>query len=36
MNRMVEGHGITAGADYFALSGRRLKEMGYARLNELL
>lgn len=36
MNRMVEGHGITAGPDYFALSGKRLKEMGYARLNELL
>lgn len=36
MNRMVEGHGITAGADYFATSGQRLKEVGYAGLNRLL
>ena len=36
MNRMVEGHGITAGAEYFALSGHRLKEVGYAGLNRLL
>lgn len=36
MNRMVEGHGITAGADYFATSGVRLKEVGYAGLNQLL
>lgn len=36
MNRMVEGHGITAGADYFATSGARLQEIGYAGLNQLL
>jgi uncharacterized peroxidase-related enzyme len=36
MNRMVEGHGITAGADYFEKSGRRLEELGYAGLNRLL
>lgn len=36
MNRMVEGHGIRAGADYFARSGTRLKELGYAGLNQLL
>jgi uncharacterized peroxidase-related enzyme len=36
MNRMVEGHGITGGADYFATSGHRLKEVGYAGLNRLL
>jgi uncharacterized peroxidase-related enzyme len=36
MNRMVEGHGITAGPEYFATSGRRLKEVGYAGLNRLL
>jgi len=36
MNRMVEGHGISAGPDYFAESGRRLNETGYAGLNRLL
>lgn len=36
MNRMVEGHGITAGPEYFAKSGQRLKEVGYAGLNKLL
>lgn len=36
MNRMVEGHGIKAGPDYFATSGHRLKEVGYAGLNRLL
>jgi len=36
MNRMVEGHGITADADYFTKSGARLKEVGYAGLNQLL
>lgn len=36
MNRMVEGHGISAGPDYFAESGKRLKETGYAGLNRLL
>jgi uncharacterized peroxidase-related enzyme len=36
MNRMVEGHGIRAGADYFATSGKRLEELGYAGLGRLL
>lgn len=36
MNRMVEGHGIRAGADYFERSGVRLKEVGYAGLTGLL
>ncbi|HEY7593872.1 MAG TPA: peroxidase [Actinophytocola sp.] len=36
MNRMVEGHGITAGPEYFAKSGQRLKDTGYAGLNRLL
>lgn len=36
MNRMVEGHGIKAGPDYFAESGARLEKMGYAKLNQLL
>jgi uncharacterized peroxidase-related enzyme len=36
MNRMVEGHGIRAGADYFAVSGARLKEVGYAGLTTLI
>jgi uncharacterized peroxidase-related enzyme len=36
MNRMVEGHGIAAGPDYYATSGNRLKEVWYAGLNRLL
>lgn len=36
MNRMVEGHGIKAGPDYFAESGERLSKVGYAGLNQLL
>ncbi|HEY0449917.1 carboxymuconolactone decarboxylase family protein [Actinophytocola sp.] len=36
MNRMVEGHGISAGPDYFAESGERLKKVGYAGLNQVL
>jgi hypothetical protein len=36
MNRMVEGHGISAGPDYFAESGERLKNVGYAGLNRLV
>ena len=36
MNRMVEGLGVTAGPDYFATSGRRLREVGYAGLGPLL
>jgi uncharacterized peroxidase-related enzyme len=36
MNRMVEGHGISAGPEYFAESGARLERMGYAGLNRLL
>lgn len=35
MNRMVEGHGIRAGADYFETSGKRLEELGYAGLGRL-
>jgi uncharacterized peroxidase-related enzyme len=35
MNRMVEGHGIRAGADYFETSGKRLEELGYAGLGSL-
>lgn len=36
MNRMVDGLGITADADYFATSGTRLHELGYAGLGPLL
>jgi len=36
MNRMVEGHGISAGPEYFAESGARLERLGYAGLNQLL
>jgi uncharacterized peroxidase-related enzyme len=36
MNRMVEGHGIRAGADYFETSGKRLEELGYSGLAQLL
>ena len=37
MNRLVEGLGITAGADYFATASRRLAgEAGYAGLRTLL
>ena len=36
MNRMVEGHGITADAAYFAESGRRLRDVGYRGLVPLL
>lgn len=36
MNRLVEGIGITAGPDYFRLSGERLHRAGYARLLRLL
>jgi uncharacterized peroxidase-related enzyme len=36
MNRMVEGHGIQAGTDYFEKSGRRLEELGYAGLARLV
>ena len=36
MNRMVEGHGIRADADYFATSGKRLEEVGYSGLNKLI
>jgi uncharacterized peroxidase-related enzyme len=32
MNRLVEGLGITAGPDYFAESGKRLHDIGYAGL----
>jgi alkylhydroperoxidase family enzyme len=36
MNRMVNGLGIKADATYFATSGTRLKDIGYAGLNDLL
>lgn len=36
MNRLVDGLGVTAGADYLGLSGRRLAEGGYAGLKDLL
>lgn len=36
MNRLVDGLGIAAGPDYFALSGRRLVEGGYAGLKNRL
>lgn len=36
MNRLVDGLGISAGADYLALSSRRLADIGYARLRDLL
>lgn len=36
MNRLVEGIGITAGADYFRVSGERLHQGGYAGLLKLL
>jgi uncharacterized peroxidase-related enzyme len=36
MNRLVEGLGITAGEDYFQPSARRLADMGYTGLQDLL
>ena len=36
MNRLVNGLGISAGDDYFRMSGQRLVEVGYAGLNTLL
>jgi uncharacterized peroxidase-related enzyme len=36
MNRMVDGHGIRADASYYPLSGRRLHEVGYTGLSDLL
>lgn len=36
MNRMVDGHGITAGPEYYAESGRRLREVGYRGLLPLI
>ncbi len=36
MNRMVEGHGITADAAYYVQSGRRLRDVGYRGLVALL
>jgi len=36
MNRYVDGLGITAGADYFDLSGHRVADIGYAGLKDLL
>jgi uncharacterized peroxidase-related enzyme len=34
MNRLVDGLGVTAGADYFAVAARRLAGAGYAGLND--
>lgn len=36
MNRFVNGLGITAGQDYYSLSGNRLAERGYAGLKDFL
>lgn len=36
MNRLVDGLGVEAGADYRTMSGRRLAEGGYAALKDLL
>jgi uncharacterized peroxidase-related enzyme len=36
MNRMVEGHGLKGSDDYYAAGGKRLAEIGYAGLAELL
>ncbi|MDE2133839.1 MAG: peroxidase-related enzyme [Alphaproteobacteria bacterium] len=36
MNRLVEGIGVTADANYFQLSGKRLYQNGYAGLLKLL
>jgi uncharacterized peroxidase-related enzyme len=36
MNRMVEGHGIAADPAYFVESGKRLHDVGYAGLVEIL
>lgn len=36
MNRMVDGLGVRAGEDYFATSGQRLHDLGYAGLVTLL
>jgi hypothetical protein len=35
MNRLVDGLGISAGADYFTVSAQRLAEGGYAGLKKL-
>ena len=36
MNRMVEGHGITADAAYYAMSGQRIHDIGYDGLARLV
>jgi alkylhydroperoxidase family enzyme len=36
MNRMVDGLGVKADESYFATSGNRLRELGYAGLATLL
>ena len=36
MNRLVEGLGIRAEADYFAAAGRRLHDSGYAAMIAML
>lgn len=36
MNRMVDGHGIQADESYYAVSGKRLHEVGYLGLSTLI
>ena len=36
MNRIVDGLGLRAGDEYFALSSRRLADIGYAGLRDML
>ena len=36
MNRLVEGHGIKAGPDYYATSAKRLHDGGYSGLLRML
>ena len=36
MNRMVNGLGITADDNYFALSGNRLHDVGYTGLHAMM
>lgn len=36
MNRIVDGLGLRAGSDYFALSSRRLSDIGYIGLRDLV
>jgi hypothetical protein len=36
MNRLVDGRGVTADADYLKIAADRLTSIGYARLNDLI